>query len=216
MSGTTSFRSTVLMTYSHRFYIASESQAIIRTGPFPPKSSRSGTWLKIALSALFGTLVGLAHHFFFRFLSGRAVNSIFTHGRVVDTQQWVSTFANALATVVATSFAYAISMVFVQQFWSGLQEKPFSIRDITKLVASQNQALSGLSALSSPKRRLAFTAILSTIGMKSLSIFAPGSLSVVQENFAIPQPCNAPARISAPWTTTILSLPGILRSALRQ
>jgi hypothetical protein len=190
MSGTASFCSTVLMIYSHQFCIASESQAVIIAGPFPPKASRSGTWFKIALSALFGMIVGLAHHFFFRFLSGRAVNSIFIHRRVVDTQQWVSTFANALATIVATSFAYAISMVFVQQFWSGLREKPFSIRDITKLVASQNQALSGLSALSSPKWRLAFIAILSTIGMKSLSIFAPGALSVVQANFVIPQPCN--------------------------
>lgn len=124
---------------------------------------------------------------------------------LLSSQQWTSPVGNTLAIIVHSSFSAAIIRVFIQCFWRRIRIRSFTVEQINAILSLQIspfQITSMTAWFLAPQ--LAFIALMS-FGMVSMSIVAPGALTVIQSNFTLPYHCTVS---TVDLSQTDISLPG--------
>ncbi len=133
-----------------------------------------------------------AHHFFYTYLDGMAVDSYLwsMHGFTMSEQLFASIIGNSIAYVACVVLSAGIGIVFIQVLWSKLRRGGFSVEQIDALVVCKGEPFA-LSALSTWHYAfwLATIALMST-SMALISIVAPGSLQIESLEFSFPAACT--------------------------
>jgi hypothetical protein len=176
----------------------------------------------MVLWMVLGVAVAMSHHVFCQYMNGKPVTSISigisenqtfigdqsfigSQSFSVSSQQWTSPLGNALAIIVHGFFSAAIIRVFVQRFWRRIRARAFTVEQINAILSLQISPFNGTSMPAwyyAPQ--LSFIALLS-FGMVSMSIVAPGALTVVQSNFTLPYHCTVS---TVDLSQTDISFPG--------
>lgn len=148
----------------------------------------------MVLLPLLGFATALAHHMFYRHLSGNSIDSAIPslsfYGHHVASQSVASAIGNALAYAAKSFFAAAIGQAFTQVLWYYLRHQSISIRHINAMFVSNGNPFTPASL---PAWRSAFglsTLSLLACSMTFITIFSSGALRIASAPFAVSQSCN--------------------------
>ncbi|PPQ75042.1 hypothetical protein CVT26_012066 [Gymnopilus dilepis] len=147
--------------------------------------------MKMLAYAFFGLTLASLHHFLYTRLSGRPAEgpSISLRGHDVLNQTVVKSIGNALSIAAGTSFSSAIGIAFAQYFWRVLRAASHRVKHIDAAFAASNGSpLSTL--LTVPMAPVLALMAMVTVAEPLLTVFAPGSLSIVTEQFSVPKACS--------------------------
>ncbi|PPQ76882.1 hypothetical protein CVT26_001441 [Gymnopilus dilepis] len=147
--------------------------------------------LKMLVYSIFGLLLATLHHLLYTRLSGRPAeeSSISLRGHDVLNQTVVKGIGNALSIAVGTSFTSAVGIAFSQYFWRVLRADAHKVKYVNAaFAASQGSPFSTL--LTMPMAPVLALMAMVTVAEPLLTVFAPGSLSVVSEQYSVPKACS--------------------------
>lgn len=114
-----------------------------------------------------GLAMAISHHFLYRSLRGRAVKEQLSFGKT----NYPCRREHAMA---HTNFQVAISLSFIQQFWSQTRRKSFSAKQINATINMRNNSLSFSALKIFPSTVQLFAVALIIFSLSVLSVVIPG------------------------------------------
>lgn len=136
---------------------------------------------------------GLGHHFVYATLNGRfAGGDTFDWARPVFTirdQSLVNLVGNLMGTVGGMCLSAAIGTAFTQMFWRTLRTRPSTIRRLNAVLGFKDTPANPFSWVALRHHPGLSTFIICSALMILVSVFTPGSLTVVST--PVQEPCSA-------------------------
>ncbi|KAF7984121.1 hypothetical protein HWV62_16748 [Athelia sp. TMB] len=176
---------------------------------------------QMAVAMIIGGLLMFGHHSLLHYLNGRLVEKTYEINdhkilasvkSIFRSQQVVSALSNLIANCERIVLTMAIGIAFIQVLWMFLRKNHYSIEQIDNFMATRSSAFtpSSFATLCSSAFVLTLMALCAT-AMTTITVLAPGALSILPEQLILNSSCTVPTVdvASADYGAAVLSGPGV-------